>query len=509
MNNSYLFEKEPMPKHNIQLGSTILGRFGVIGLFGLAVLGLAACGGGDSSGGASSPPMTITPPVDRPDLVISSTSRSRDLAPGQKFTLSVRVRNQGDGQAPATTVHYKMQEAREDTKPEDVVISTDDTTIRTGPVPSLGPSETAPATTWILWTAPLTSGTYYYGACVDAVSGESDTGNNCSSGVRVMVTSSQPDLVIQSTSIQTWGLASESLTLRPKQEFKLSVRVRNQSDGLSPATTLRYKSSAYERISDPDVGTDVGTDSVPSLLGRLSPGSNLFDGSIILTAPSTEGDYYYGACVDPVSGESNTGNNCSGYDTPYVLVRNEFNGGGGNGGSGGDNGGGGGDNGGGGNGGGRFVTAVWPCPFGEGGEITAGSHYNDTDEVIRFRGNTCGNFWIAGHNGTNTPGLGNPEGYLFIWNEGNRYDGFVGITATNVNSSGRTVVRQYTLNFCRKSEVEEEFCGVGGRGGEFYQYIDCQVALLVNTVNPRKSFSSFLKAEVHSLLMTCRSEPGR
>ena len=35
--------------------------------------------------------------------------------------------------------------------------------------------------------APSTPGTYYYGACVDEVSGESDTGNNCSSGVRVTV----------------------------------------------------------------------------------------------------------------------------------------------------------------------------------------------------------------------------------------------------------------------------------------------------------------------------------
>ena len=36
-------------------------------------------------------------------------------------------------------------------------------------------------------TAPLSAGTYYYGACVDSVSGESDTNNNCSTGVRVTV----------------------------------------------------------------------------------------------------------------------------------------------------------------------------------------------------------------------------------------------------------------------------------------------------------------------------------
>ena len=36
-------------------------------------------------------------------------------------------------------------------------------------------------------TAPSTPGTYYYGACVDSVSGESDTRNNCSSAVTVTV----------------------------------------------------------------------------------------------------------------------------------------------------------------------------------------------------------------------------------------------------------------------------------------------------------------------------------
>ena len=39
-------------------------------------------------------------------------------------------------------------------------------------------------------TAPSSAGTYYYGACVDTVSGETATANNCSSAVRVTVSSS-------------------------------------------------------------------------------------------------------------------------------------------------------------------------------------------------------------------------------------------------------------------------------------------------------------------------------
>ena len=36
-------------------------------------------------------------------------------------------------------------------------------------------------------TAPSTAGTYYYGACVDALTDESDTTNNCSASVKVDV----------------------------------------------------------------------------------------------------------------------------------------------------------------------------------------------------------------------------------------------------------------------------------------------------------------------------------
>ena len=46
-------------------------------------------------------------------------------------------------------------------------------------------------------TAPSDAGTYYYGACVDSVTGESVTNNNCSSGLKVIVVAeAAPDLYI-------------------------------------------------------------------------------------------------------------------------------------------------------------------------------------------------------------------------------------------------------------------------------------------------------------------------
>ena len=172
--------------------------------------------------------------------------------------------------------------------------------------------------------APSTAGTYYYGACVDAVSDESNTGNNCSSGVRVTVEedagTGAPDLVVESPSV------SDS-TLTTGETFTFSATVRNRGNGRSGSTTLRYYRSPNSSITTSD--TQVGTDSVFDLSASGSSPE-----SVSLTAPSSAGTYYYGTCVDAVSGESNTGNNCS--SGTSVTVSDNGGGSGGTGVSGGD-----------------------------------------------------------------------------------------------------------------------------------------------------------------------------
>ena len=106
-----------------------------------------------------------------------------------------------------------------------------------------------------------------------------------------------PDLVVDRPEV------SESAP-EAGARFTLSATVRNQGNGSSAATTLRYYQSTGSTITTGD--TEVGTDSVS---GLGSSGSG--DETISLTAPSTTGTYYYGACVDTVPCESNTGNNCS------------------------------------------------------------------------------------------------------------------------------------------------------------------------------------------------------
>ena len=88
------------------------------------------------------------------------------------------------------------------------------------------------------------------------------------------------------------------------ETFTLSATVRNRGSGSAGSTRLWYYNSTDAAIDRTD--TSVGTDSVSRLAGSESSAQ-----SISLAAPSTAGTYYYGACVDAVSDETNTGNNCS------------------------------------------------------------------------------------------------------------------------------------------------------------------------------------------------------
>ena len=134
--------------------------------------------------GVSVEPPPPPPPSSAPDLVVRSPSVSdSSLTAGQSFTLRATVHNQGGRRSAATTLRYYRS--------SDATISTADTRVGTDAVAGLAPSGNSPES--IVSRAPSRAGTYYYGACVNAVSGESNTRNNCSSGVRVRVTAPASD----------------------------------------------------------------------------------------------------------------------------------------------------------------------------------------------------------------------------------------------------------------------------------------------------------------------------
>ena len=223
------------------------------------------------------------------DLTVSVSKSGANLVVGESFTLRVTVYNSELADAAATTLRYYR--STDDTiTTSDIELGTDSVDAITKPSNSSSHS--------IDLTAPSNAGTYYYGACVDAIATESSTTNNCSRALKVTVDAdAAPDLVI------SW-INHSGGTLLVDASFTLNTMVKNQGSATSASTTLRYYRSTDDTITTSD--TSLGTDSV----GGLAKAGTSRQ-SIDLTAPSTAGTYYYGVCVDAVTDESVTSNNCS------------------------------------------------------------------------------------------------------------------------------------------------------------------------------------------------------
>ena len=243
----------------------------------------------DTTNNCSGSVEVTVPEPERSDLMVGTPSVS-DSGPeaGAAFTLSATVRNEDEGESAATTLrYYRSTEA---------AITTSDMEVGTDAIGVLAAAGSSSQSVDL--TAPDTSGTYYYGACVDAVTDESDTTNNCSGSVEVTVPEPKPDLVVGTPSVSDSGPEAGGT-------FTLSATVKNEGEGSSGATTLRYYRSTDTTITASD--TSVGTDAIAELAA-----AGTSDQSVDLTAPGTSGTYYYGACVDAVTDESDTTNNCSG-----------------------------------------------------------------------------------------------------------------------------------------------------------------------------------------------------
>ena len=235
----------------------------------------------------------VREPPAQPDLEVRASLSAGAVRPGEAFELLATVRNRGAAQAQATTLRYYRS--------ADASIAAGDAEVGTGAVAELAAGATSAGS--LTLNAPTAVGAYYYGACADAVAGESITTNNCSTGVAVKVREppAQPDLEVRAS--------LSAGAVRPGEAFELLATVRNRGAAQAQATTLRYYRSTDATIATSD--TEVGTDAVNALAASGTSAE-----SIRLTAPSTAGIYYYGACVEPVDGESDTTNNCS----PSVRV---------------------------------------------------------------------------------------------------------------------------------------------------------------------------------------------
>ena len=120
----------------------------------------------------------VVPSSGSPDLEVRAATVTDDNpGPGGAFTLTATVRNAGAGASASTTLRYYRS--------ADATVSTGDTAVGTDAVAALAAGETSPQS--VPLTRPTGAGTYYYGACVDAVTGESDATDICSASVQVDV----------------------------------------------------------------------------------------------------------------------------------------------------------------------------------------------------------------------------------------------------------------------------------------------------------------------------------
>ena len=150
-----------------------------------------------------------------PDLVIdewelsepANLSGGSGVDPGTPFDLTFAVSNRGNGRSTGTTIRYYIS--------SDAIIPSGDTEIANDPVSALGVNEGELKS--ISSTFPTSPGHYYYGACVDAVSGESNQHNNCSEAVPVVVRELSPVRIREETRC-SWQIL-------PFAEFKLEGTV--------------------------------------------------------------------------------------------------------------------------------------------------------------------------------------------------------------------------------------------------------------------------------------------
>ena len=205
---------------------------------------------------SSLPPGEIVDPPDipvtgAPDLVVQAPSLSPGSPnAGESFTLSATVRNQGNGPSTATTLRYYRS--------PDAAISMGDTEVGTDTVGSLSASGSDDVSIGL--TAPSTAGTYYYGACVDPVTGESDAGNNCSSAVRVIIGTGQ--------------MAMESFDLDPDNIWPRGIAFAN--DKFYVVDGVYDKVYAYRLSGQRDSASDFDLDSANADAKGITFANNRF-----------------------------------------------------------------------------------------------------------------------------------------------------------------------------------------------------------------------------------------
>ena len=261
--------------------------------------------------------------VNRPDLMVEhGLALSRTVQAGAAITFYPRTTNVGTASAPATTIRVYRHE-QETTTPR--VGGIEET--RTARSAALAPGRSA--ITVAHATAPSTAGVHYYYLCLDHVTNETVTNNNCTqtpATVSIEQTATDPgqEEVPEITPTTAPDVTvTETVATPPSvlagDTISIQATITNIGSAAADATTIRvYRHE--EETTRPTAGgiREANTATTPTLAPNKSV--QVTSTHQAPTAPSVLGatTYYYYVCLAPLSGEQTTNNNCS--STPAIIT---------------------------------------------------------------------------------------------------------------------------------------------------------------------------------------------
>ena len=228
-----------------------------------------------------------------PDLLFSSVMpEAATIAPGDSEVFVFTISNAGNANSSRTS-------ARGHESADATITPRDRVTTNDVSLPGLVPDGTATIRLTLNVPAGTRAGTSYIGMCVDPVTGEENTANNCSVGVKITIASPQPDLAVPDVRPDKVVIASGSPVV-----FTVT------NDGAADAISARghFYESDDNKISTND--TRVGTG---ARIPALEAGRNHFVSHTItnVTKRRPGSQFWYGMCVAVLANESNKDNNCS------------------------------------------------------------------------------------------------------------------------------------------------------------------------------------------------------
>ena len=261
--------------------------------------------------------------VNRPDLMVEhGLALSRTVQAGAAITFYPRTTNVGTASAPSTTIRIYRHE-QETTTPR--VGGIEET--RTARSAALAPGRSA--ITVAHATAPSTAGVHYYYLCLDHVTNETVTNNNCTqtpATVSIEQTATDPgqEEVPETTPTTTPDVTvTETVATPPSaiagDTISIQATITNIGSATADATTIRVYRHEQETTRPTTGGIrEANTATTPTLAPNKSV--QVTSTHQAPTAPSILGatTYYYYVCLAPLSGEQTTNNNCS--STPAIIT---------------------------------------------------------------------------------------------------------------------------------------------------------------------------------------------